>query len=180
MRSHLVVEVLIVGQGLVGVGDGEVALVEVPEFDAGAVVGAFHATVELGPSRCRDRWSICTSSPGRWARWPYRQRWAWPLKPRRRLSLTRPRQKAQGWMRPRAHALGEDASEGDRNRLAGTTGRRRATPRQEPRCRLHGKLRRWAGTRLNAIHARLKHGRFGNPSKWICGQIRAGVPTLSA
>ena len=29
-----------------------------------------------------------------------------------RVTLTRPRQKAQGWMRPQAHALGEDASEG--------------------------------------------------------------------
>ncbi len=49
MRSDLVMEALIVGEGPVGGRGGEVAVVAVPELDAGGVLGAFDTAVELGP-----------------------------------------------------------------------------------------------------------------------------------
>ena len=54
VRSHVIVEVLVVVQCPAGVGDGELAVVEVPEFDAGAVVGSLHATVELRAAGRQD------------------------------------------------------------------------------------------------------------------------------
>ncbi len=55
MRSEVVVEVLVVGEGGSGCGDGEFAGVEVPELDAGAVVGSFDAAIELRSSRRQDK-----------------------------------------------------------------------------------------------------------------------------
>ena len=54
MRSEVVVEVLVFDEGSAGGGDGEFAGVEVPELDAGAVVGAFYAAIELRSSRRQD------------------------------------------------------------------------------------------------------------------------------
>ena len=55
----MIVEVLVVGQCAAGVGDGEFALVEVPELHAGTVVGSFHAAVELrAPWRQDVQWDV--------------------------------------------------------------------------------------------------------------------------
>ena len=51
VRSDLVIEALIVVEGEIGGFDGEVAVVAVPELDAGGVVGAFDVAVELGSFR---------------------------------------------------------------------------------------------------------------------------------
>ena len=55
MRSEVVVEVLVFGEGSAGCGDGEFAGVEVPELDAGAVVGSFDAAIELRSSGRQDK-----------------------------------------------------------------------------------------------------------------------------
>lgn len=47
MRSGLLVETLVVGEGAIGGLDGEVAVVPVPELDAGGVFGAFDKNQEL-------------------------------------------------------------------------------------------------------------------------------------
>ena len=51
----MVVEVLVFGEGSAGCGDGEFAGVEVPELDAGAVVGSFDAAIELRSSGRQDK-----------------------------------------------------------------------------------------------------------------------------
>ena len=43
----MVVEILIRGQGLVGIGHGKVAVVEIPELGLRSVVSSLHAAVEL-------------------------------------------------------------------------------------------------------------------------------------
>ena len=48
MRSLVVVEELVIEQVAGDVSDRQGALVQVPELDAGAAVGAFHAAVVLG------------------------------------------------------------------------------------------------------------------------------------
>ena len=50
VRSHATMEVLVAGQRVAGDGDREVAVVEGPELDAGAVVGPLHTTVPLWPA----------------------------------------------------------------------------------------------------------------------------------
>ncbi len=55
MGSDVIVEVLVVGEGGASRSDGELASVEVPELDAGAVVGAFDAAVEPGASGRQDK-----------------------------------------------------------------------------------------------------------------------------
>lgn len=60
MRSDVIVEVLVSGTVAVGVGDGEVTVVEVPELDGGGVVGALAAAVEPG-RRGGSRWSRMSS-----------------------------------------------------------------------------------------------------------------------
>ncbi len=52
VRLDVIVEVLGVGEGG---GDSELAAVEVPELDTGAVVGAFDAAVELGSWGRQDK-----------------------------------------------------------------------------------------------------------------------------
>ena len=52
-------EVLVFRQGDAGLGDGELAVVEVPELDPRGVVGPFDAAVELGTSGWRDeQWNV--------------------------------------------------------------------------------------------------------------------------
>ncbi len=55
MRSDVIVEVWVVGESGASGGDGELAAVEVPELEAGAVVGAFDATIEPGASGWQDK-----------------------------------------------------------------------------------------------------------------------------
>ncbi len=55
MGSDVIVEVLGVGEGGASDGDSELAAVEVPELDTGAVVGAFDAAVEPGSSGRQDK-----------------------------------------------------------------------------------------------------------------------------
>ena len=54
VRAHVVVEELVLGELGGDVGDGEGAVVAVPELDAGGPVGALDAPVPLGPSRRQD------------------------------------------------------------------------------------------------------------------------------
>ena len=66
----MVVEILIRGQGLVGIGHGEVAVVEIPELGLRSVVSSLHAAVELRgwgeiPTSLRPRGTRCRHRPGR-------------------------------------------------------------------------------------------------------------------
>ena len=45
MRSHVIMEVLVFRQGDAGLGDGELAVVEVPEFDPRGVVGSMRIRI---------------------------------------------------------------------------------------------------------------------------------------
>ena len=52
--AHVVVEELVIGELGGGFADGERAVVESPELDAGGPLGAFDAAVPPGLSRRRD------------------------------------------------------------------------------------------------------------------------------